>query len=128
MAGRRAISEEELLRLLEETYLELSARLGWRILNCYHFSHRYGVCYGAPIFLGNSREVWKRSPVREGLFDVLNKKLKTMGYKPLKWEEFRELMKRIERQGVIWVNWFIAPNGQVEPHDITIMEPVFLKE
>ena len=120
-------SEEALFKLIEEVYLELSARLGWRVLNCHHFSHRHGVCYGAPIFLGNWKKVWKRERV-EGLFDVLNRKLKTMGYKPLKWEEFRELMKKIERQGVIWVNWFIAPNGQIEPHDITIMKPVFLSE
>jgi hypothetical protein len=120
-------SEEELFRLIEETYLELSARHGWRILNCHHYSIRSNVCYGAPIFLGNLK-VWKRSPVKEGLFDVLNKKLKTMGYRSITWEEFRELMKTIERQGIIWVNWFIAPNGRVEPHDITIMKPTFLKE
>jgi hypothetical protein len=122
----REPSEEVLFRLIEEVYLEISARMGWRVLNCHHYSTKYNICYGAPIFLGN-RRVWKREPT-EGLFDVLNKKLKTMGYKPLSWEEFRELMRRVERQGVVWVNWFIAPNGRVEPHDITIMKPVFLKE
>jgi hypothetical protein len=35
------------------------------------------------------------------------------------------MMRRVERQGVIWVNWFVAPNGGVESHDITIMKPVF---
>ena len=123
MAGpRRVAGEEELLRLLEEAYLELSARLGWRILNCYHYSTKFNVCYGAPIFLGN-RRVWRE----EGLFEELNRKLKAMGYKRITWEEFRELMRRVERQGVIWVNWFIAPNGEVEPHDITIMKPTFLR-
>jgi hypothetical protein len=120
---RRAVSEEELLRLLEETYLEISAKKGWNPINCYHYSTKFNVCYGAPIFLGN-RRVWRE----EGLFEELNRKLKAVGYKPLTWEEFRELMRRIERQGVIWVNWFIAPNGQVEPHDITIMKPTFLRD
>ena len=123
----KKVDREELFKLIEEVYLELSARMGWRILNCHHFSIRYNVCYGAPIFLGNLK-VWKRSPIKEGLFDVLNRKLKSLGYEALTWEEFRQVMREIERQGVIWVNWFIAPNGQVEPHDITIMEPVFLKE
>ncbi len=124
MAGpRRVVGERELLRLLEETYLELSARHGWRILNCYHYSHRYNVCYGAPIFLGN-REVWRK----EGLFEELNKKLAKLGYREISWGQFRELMRRIERQGVIWVNWLMAPNRQVEPHDITIMKPTFLQE
>jgi hypothetical protein len=126
MAGKRRVaSEEELLRLLEETYLELSAKKGWNPINCYHYSFKYSVCYGAPIFLGN-RRVWRREPVKEGLFDVLNRKLKAMGYRPLTWEVFRELMRRIERQGVVWVNWLVAPNGQVEPHDMTIMKPTFL--
>ncbi len=70
MAGRRAAGEEELFRLIEETYLELSARKGWNPINCRHYSTKYNVCYGAPIFLGN-RRVWKRGPT-EGLFDVLN--------------------------------------------------------
>jgi hypothetical protein len=124
---RRAVGEEELLKLLEETYLELSARLGWNPINCRYFSYRYNTCYGAPIFLGNWKEVWKRERV-DGLFDVLNRKLKAMGYEPLSWEQFRGLMRRIERQGVIWVNLFIAPNGKVEPHDITIMKPTFLRD
>ncbi len=37
-------------------------------------------------------------------------------------------MRGVERQGVIWVNWFVAPNDEVEPHDITIMKPAFLRE
>jgi hypothetical protein len=124
MAGRRRVaSEEELLRLLEETYLELSAKLGWRIANCYHYSFKHNVCYGAPIALGN-RRVWRK----EGLFEELNRKLRRLGYRPVTWNYFRDLMRRIERQGVIWVNWFIAPNGQVEPHDITIMKPTFLHD
>jgi hypothetical protein len=121
--GRRAAGEEESLRLLEETYLEISARLGWRILNCHHYSTKFNVCYGAPIFLGN-RKVWRE----EGSFEELNRKLKMMGYKPITWDYFRELMRRVERQGVIWVNWFMAPSGEVEPHDITIMKPVFLRD
>jgi hypothetical protein len=124
MAGRRgATGEEELLKLLEETYLEISARHGWRIINCRHYSLEHNVCYGAPVFLGN-REVWRE----EGLFEELNRKLKAEGYEPITWEQFRELMRRVERQGVIWVNWFMAPNGEVEPHDITIMKPTFLHE
>jgi MoaA/NifB/PqqE/SkfB family radical SAM enzyme len=116
------ISEVELFRLIEETYLELSARHGWRILNCYHYSTKFNVCYGAPVFLGG-REVWGK----EGLFEELNRKLTRRGYTDITWDYFRELMRRIERQGIIWVNWFIAPNGEVEPHDITIMKPTFLK-
>jgi hypothetical protein len=124
MAGvGRVAGEEELLRLLEETYLELSARKGWNPINCHHYSTKYNVCYGAPIFLGN-RRVWRK----EGLFEELNRKLRRMGYKSLTWDYFRELMRRVERQGVIWVNWFMAPNGEVEPHDITIMKPTFLRE
>jgi hypothetical protein len=75
---RRAAGEEELLRLLEETYLEISARLGWRILNCHHYSTKFNVCYGAPVFLGNSR-VWRK----EGLFEELNRKLKAAGCEPI---------------------------------------------
>jgi hypothetical protein len=130
MAGRRprrVAGEEELFRLIEEAYLELSARKGWNPINCHHYSTKYNVCYGAPVFLGN-RKVWRREPVKEGLFDVLNRKLVAMGYRRITWEQFRELMRRIERQGVIWVNWFIASNGQVEPHDITIMKPTFLRD
>ncbi len=95
MAGPRRAGEEELLRLIEETYLELSAKKGWNPINCRYFSYKYGVCYGAPILLGN-RRAWKREPT-EGLFDVLNRKLRRMGYRPLSWGEFRELMRRIER-------------------------------
>ena len=68
------VGEEELLRLLEEAYLELSARPGWHILNCYHHSTKYNVCYGTPVFLGISR-VWHG----EGLFEELNRKLKAAG-------------------------------------------------
>jgi hypothetical protein len=117
------ISEKELLRLIEETYLELSAKHGWHPINCYYYSTRYNTCYGAPIFLGN-RQIWRK----EGLFERLNEKLVELGYKKVTWEMFRDLMIKIERQGVIWVNWFIAPNGKVEPHDITIMKPTFLND
>jgi hypothetical protein len=122
----KVLSEEELFKLIEETYLELSARKGWHPINCYYYSFKYNVCYGAPIFLGN-RRVW-RNEKGEGLFNVLNKKLRNRGYKPVTWEEFRELMLKIEKQGVIWVNWFGAPTGRTEPHDITIMKPTFLEE
>jgi hypothetical protein len=53
------ITSEELLRLIEEAYLELSASYGWRPINCYHYSFKHGVCYGAPIFLGG-KEVWRK--------------------------------------------------------------------
>jgi hypothetical protein len=115
--------EKSLLQeLIEETYLELSAKHGWRPLNCYWYSLKYNVCYGAPIFLGG-REVWGM----EGLFEELNRKLVKRGYTDITWGYFRDIMKSIEIQGIIWVNWFIAPNGKVEPHDITIMKPVFLR-
>jgi hypothetical protein len=123
---KKVLSEEGLFKLIEETYLELSAKRGWNPINCRYYSYRYNTCYGAPIFLGN-KQVWKHECV-DGLFDVLNRKLKAMGYEPVSWETFRELMRRIERQGVVWVNWFMAPNSEVEPHDITIMKPTFLKE
>ena len=122
----REASEELIFKLIEETYLELSAKHGWRPLNCYYYSHRYNVCYGAPVFLGNFR-VWRYEPVREGLFNILKLKLKARGYRPINWEEFRELMLKIVRQGVIWVNWFGAPTGRTEPHDIKIMRPTFLR-
>jgi hypothetical protein len=115
--------EKSLLQeLIEETYLELSAKHGWHPLNCYWYSLKYNVCYGAPIFLGG-REVWGK----EGLFEELNRKLVKRGYTDITWDYFRDIMKSIEIQGIIWVNWFIAPNGKVEPHDITIMKPVFLR-
>jgi hypothetical protein len=126
MMPKKVIFEEELFRLIEETYLELSARLGWNPINCRYYSFKYNVCYGAPVFLGN-RRVW-RYEKGEGLFNVLNRKLRNRGYKPVTWEEFRELMLKIESQGVIWVNWFGAPTGRTEPHDITIMKPTFLSE
>jgi hypothetical protein len=108
------------LSLLEETYLELSAKFGWRPVNCYHYSVRYSVCYGAPIPLGN-KEVWGR----EGLFEELNKKLLERGYRPITWEELKALIKLIERPGRIWANWFSSPRTrQVEPHDLTIMKPL----
>jgi hypothetical protein len=119
-------SKELIFRLIEETYLELSAALGWRPVNCYYYSNRYNVCYGAPVFLGNFR-VWRYEPAKYGLFNVLKVKLRARGYRPINWEEFRELMLEIEKQGVIWVNWFGAPTNRTEPHDITIMRPTFLQ-
>lgn len=116
-----ATPEKSLLQeLIEETYLELSAKYGWHPVNCYWYSLKYNVCYGAPIFLGG-REVWGK----EGLFEELNRKLARRGYAGITWDYFRDIMRSIEVQGVIWVNWFIAPNGKVEPHDITIMKPTF---
>jgi hypothetical protein len=111
-----------IISLLEETYLELSARLGWNPVNCYYYSVRHNVCYGAPIPLGN-KEVWSR----EGLFEELNKKLLERGYKPITWEYLKQLIKSIEKPGRVWANWFSSPRTrQVEPHDITIMKPISL--
>jgi hypothetical protein len=78
--------------LLEETYLELSARFGWNPVNCYHYSVKHGVCYGAPIPLGN-KEVWGR----EGLFEELNKRLIERGYKPIR-EEAGRIRDEIEQE------------------------------
>jgi hypothetical protein len=124
---RRALRDPDtstILSLLEEVYLELSAKLGWNPVNCYHYSTRYNVCYGAPIPLGN-KEVWGR----EGLFEELNKRLVERGYKPITWEQLKQLIKKITKPGVIWASWFSSVRTrQVEPHDITIMKPSFIKE
>jgi hypothetical protein len=109
-----------LLSLLEDVYLELSKRLGWNPVNCYHFSAKYNVCYGAPIPLGNKR-VWGR----EGLFEELNRRLIEKGFRPITWEELKQLIREITRPGVIWASWFSSVyTRQVEPHDITIMMPL----
>jgi hypothetical protein len=109
-----------ILPLLEDVYLELSAKLGWNPVNCYHYSVKHNVCYGAPIPLGN-KEVWGR----EGLFEELNKRLIERGYKPITWEQLKQLIKQITRPGVVWASWFSSVRTrQVEPHDITIMEPL----
>jgi len=120
----RIPDEQTILSLLEEVYLELSAKLGWNPINCYHYSVKYGVCYGAPIPLGN-KEVWGR----EGFFEELNKRLMEKGYRPITWEELKQLIKEITRPGIVWASWFSSIyTKQVEPHDITIMKPLFLKE
>jgi hypothetical protein len=122
--GYRVPDTSTILSLLEEVYLELSAKLGWNPVNCYHYSIKYGVCYGAPIPLGN-KEVWGR----EGLFEELNKRLLEKRYRPITWELLKQLIKEITRPGVIWASWFSSVyTKQVEPHDITIMEPSFIKE
>jgi hypothetical protein len=109
-----------IISLLEEVYLELSRKFGWNPVNCYHYSIKYGVCYGAPIPLGN-KEVWGK----EGLFEELNKKLLERGCKPITWEYLKELIKSIEKPGRIWANWFSSPRTrQIEPHDITIMKSI----
>jgi hypothetical protein len=119
---RRVLDDSLVLSLLEETYLELSAKYGWNPVNCYHYSAKYGVCYGAPIPLGN-KEVWGR----EGLGEELNKKLVERGYQPITWEYLKELIRSITKPGVIWASWFSSPyTRQVEPHDITIMKPSFI--
>jgi len=111
-----------ILSLLEDVYLELSVKLGWNPVNCYHYSVKHSVCYGAPIPLGN-KEVWGR----EGLFEELNKRLLERGYKPITWEYLKQLIKSIMRPGVIWASWFSSPRTrQVEPHDLTIMKPILL--
>jgi len=113
-----------IISLLEEAYLELSARLGWNPVNCYHYSTKHGVCYGAPIPLGN-KEVWGR----EGLFEELNRKLVERGFKPITWQELKWLIREITRPGVVWANWFSSPRTrQVEPHDITIMKPIQISQ
>jgi len=112
------------LSLLEEVYLELSARYGWKPVNCFFYSSKFNVCYGAPIPLGN-KDVWGK----EGLFEELNKKLLNKRYRPLTWEYLRQLIKSIESPGVIYVSWFSSPyTRQIEPHDIIIWKPVFLQE
>jgi hypothetical protein len=113
-----------LLSLLEDVYLELSARYGWNPLNCYHYSLKHGVCYGAPIPLGNKR-VWGR----EGLFEELNKRLVEAGYRPITWEELKQLISEIEKPGVVWATRFASEYTRtIEPHDLTIMEPLIRKE
>jgi len=111
---------QALLQILEDVYLEISARLGWNPVNCYYYSARYSVCYGAPIPLGNKR-VWGK----EGLFEELNKRLVEKGYKTITWEHLKQLIKSITRPGVVWASWFSSVyTKQVEPHDITIMMPL----
>jgi len=114
------VDNQILLQLLEDVYLELSSRLGWSPVNCYHFSQRHGVCYGAPVPLGN-KEVWGR----EGLFEELNRKLVERGFKPITWEQLKQLIREITRPGVVWSSWFSSRyTRQVEPHDLTIMIPL----
>lgn len=112
--------DRQVLELLEETYLELSRKYGWNPANCYYFSTKHNVCYGAPIPLGN-REVWNR----EGLFEELNRKLAERGLKPLTWEELKQLIREITRPGVIWASWFSSVRTRrVEPFCLTIMKPL----
>jgi hypothetical protein len=114
------VCRSELLQLLEEVYLELSAKLGWNPVNCYHYSEKHGVCYGAPIPLGN-RKVWGK----EGLFEELNKKLVEKRCRTITWEQLKQLIKEITVPGAIWASWFSSIyTKQVEPHDITIMKPI----
>jgi ABC-type glycerol-3-phosphate transport system substrate-binding protein len=111
---------ESKLELLEEVYLETSSKLKWNPANCHHYSTKHGVCYGAPIFLGN-KDVWGR----EGLFEELNRRLIEGGFKPLTWEDFKKLIREITRPGVVWASWFSSVRTrQVEPHDLTIMIPL----
>jgi len=111
---------QTLLQVLEDVYLGISAKLGWSPVNCYHYSEKHGVCYGAPIPLGNKR-VWGK----EGLFEELNKRLAEKGYEPIAWEQLKQLIKEITRPGAIWASWFSSVRTrQVEPHDLTIMEPL----
>jgi hypothetical protein len=113
-----------ILTLLEEVYLELSVKLGWNPVNCYYYSIKYNVCYGAPVPLGN-KKVWNR----EGLFEELNRKLIEKRYRPITWDHLKELIRSITKPGVIWASWFSSPyTKQVEPHDVTIMKPSFSKE
>jgi hypothetical protein len=116
----RELDRESLLQILEDVYLELSARLGWNPVNCYHYSEKHRVCYGAPVPLGN-KEVWGR----EGLFEELNKRLVEKGYRTITWEQLKQLIKEITRPGTIWASWFSSVRTkQVEPHDLTIMKPL----
>jgi len=93
---------------------------GWNPINCSYYSSIYNVCYGAPIMLGN-KSVWGR----EGLFEELNKKLIKNGYTPITWDHLKQLLKSIEKGGVVYVSWFASPNTrQIEPHDIMIWKPI----
>jgi len=112
-----------LFKLIEEVYLILSAKYGWNPVNCYHYSTKYNVCYGAPIPVGN-KSIWGS----EGLFEGLNIVLREKGYAELAWEYFKEILKVIEKPGIIQVTQIIAPNGNVEPRSITFTKPVYLLE
>jgi hypothetical protein len=116
----REPDKQVVLSLLEDVYLEMSAKLGWNPVNCYRYSEKYRVCYGAPIPLGNKR-VWGK----EGLFEELNKRLVEKGYRPITWEELKQLINEITRPGAVWASWFSSVRTkQVEPHNITIMKPL----
>ena len=106
----------KIYELLEEAYIELSKEYGWDYL---------GAPYGAPIHAGG-RHIWGQ----EGLYEKLNEKLASLGYRELTWNEYRELLRRLqepEYYGKIYVTFHIAPNGRVEPHDIVIYRPIFKK-
>jgi hypothetical protein len=110
------------LSLLEEVYLELSARYGWKPVNCFYYSSKFNVCYGAPIPLGN-KDVWGR----EGLFEELNKKLLERKYKPLTWDEFKKILREIRNPGIVDVIEFSSRyTRQIEPHSIMFHKPVFI--
>ena len=111
---------ETLCRLLEEAYVRLSRKYGWS------WGKPPYIEYGAPIHVGG-KHIWGK----EGLFEELNKLLRQRGYSEITWDEFKQLLKSLEKPELyakIWVSWIIAPNGKVEPHDMTFYEPVFLRE
>ena len=94
------MNRDAILRVLEESYLELAGR------------------YGEPVLAGN-RDVWGW----EGLFERVNKKLTSMGIRELTWEEFTELLKSFDKPkyyGKVYVTFVISPRGKIEPHDIAI--------
>ena len=99
----------QVLKLLEETYLELAGH------------------YGEPINVGGEH-IWG-SP---GLFEYLNRKLVSKDYRPLSWEEFKGLLKGFnspDYYGKIYVSWILSPKGlEVEPKSISFYFPVYLRK
>ncbi len=98
---------ELLYRLIEEVYLRLGGR------------------YGEPVLVGNI-EIWGF----RGIFEDLNKELEKLGYRPLSWSEFVDLVKELDSSryyGKIYVTFLASPKGTVEPHNIIIYRPTFLQ-
>ena len=103
------MNENELLRLLEKIYVELSLK-------------QNPTRYGYPIHIGG-KHIWGR----EGLFEELNKRLE----KPISWEEFKQFLERIRKEpkyfGRIYITFILSPKGTIEPHDIIFYKPISIK-
>lgn len=107
----------KLYELLEDAYLELSSKYSWDFP---------GAPYGIPVHAGG-RHIWGQ----EGLFEKLNERLVKLGYRRLTWTEYRDLLRRLqepEYYGKIYITFHVAPNGNIEPHDIIIYKPVFKRK